>query len=99
MQNPFSGLKNIRLIDNISGMQLFQLMKPVIFLIISIVFAKKLTRAEVGQFEMFMFIGGFMTFFWVTGIIQSLLPLYNRNKTYRKVGEDENEKSPEIFNA
>lgn len=97
--NPVSGLRKIKLIDNISGLQLFQLMKPVIFLIISIIFAKKLTRSEVGQFEMFMFIGGFMTFFWVTGIIQSLLPLYNRNKTYRRVGEGGNEKSPEIFNA
>jgi hypothetical protein len=92
-------LRKIKLIDNISGLQLFQLMKPVIFLIISIVFTKKLTRAEIGEFEMFMFIAGFITFFWVTGIIQSLLPLYNRNKTYRKVGEGGNEKSPELFNA
>jgi O-antigen/teichoic acid export membrane protein len=92
-------LRKIKLIDNISGLQLFQLMKPVIFLIISIVFTKKLTRAEIGEFEMFMFIAGFITFFWVTGIIQSLLPLYNRNKTYRRVGEGGNEKSPELFNA
>lgn len=75
-------------------------MKPVIFLVISIVFTKShLTRADIGQWEMFMFIGGVMTFFWVTGIIQSLLPLYNRNKTYRRVGAGVQEKSPEIFNA
>lgn len=74
-------------------------MKPVIFLIISIVFAKKLDRADIGRFEMFMFIAGIMSFFWVTGIIQSLLPLYNRNKTYRKLGENGSQKSPEIFNA
>ena len=93
-------MRKIKLIDNIAGLQLFQLMKPVIFLIISIVFTKShLTRGEIGQWEMFMFIGGFMTFFWVTGIIQSLLPLYNRNKTYRKLGENGTEKSPEIFNA
>lgn len=94
-------LRKIKLIDNISGLQLYQLMKPVIFLIISVVLAKKLSPDEVGQFEMFMFIGGFMTFFWVTGIIQSLLPLYNRNNTYRVVGEGGNgrTKSPEIFNS
>ena len=81
-------------------MQLFQLMKPVVFLIISIVFTKShLTRAEIGQWEMFMFIAGLMTFFWVTGIIQSLLPLYHRNKTYRKIGDNGTTKSPEIFNA
>lgn len=75
-------------------------MKPVIFLIISIVFTKSyLTRAEIGQWEMFMFIAGLMTFFWVTGIIQSLLPLYHRNRTYRKMGDNGTSKSPEIFNA
>jgi len=75
-------------------------MKPIIFLIISIVFTKShLTRAEIGQWEMFMFIAGLITFFWVTGIIQSLLPLYHRNKTYRKIGDNGSAKSPEIFNA
>jgi len=48
---------------------------------------------------MFMFIAGLMTFFWVTGIIQSLLPLYHRNKTYRRLGDNSTSKSPEIFNA
>ncbi len=93
-------MKKLRFMDNISGLQLFQLMKPVIFLIISIIFTKShLTRAEIGSFEMFMFIAGFVTFFWVTGIIQSLLPLYHRNKTFRQFGENHVEKSPEIFNA
>ncbi len=46
-----------------------------------------------------MFISGLLTFFWVTGIIQSLLPLYHRNKTYRKIGDNGIDKSPEIFNA
>ena len=58
-----------------------------------------LTQADIGQWEMFMFISGLMTFFWVTGIIQSLLPLYHRNKTYRKMGDNGIDKSPEIFNA
>jgi len=48
---------------------------------------------------MFLFIGGLITFFWVTGVIQSLLPLYHRNKTYRKLGDNGEGKSPEIFNA
>jgi O-antigen/teichoic acid export membrane protein len=75
-------------------------MKPLIFLIISIVFTKShFTRGEIGEWEMFMFIAGLMTFFWVTGIIQSLLPLYHRNKTYRKMGDYSSQKSPEIFNA
>jgi len=96
-------LRKLKFIDNISGLQLFQVMKPVIFLIISIIFTKNkishLSRADIGQWEMFMFIAGLITFFWVTGIIQSLLPLYHRNKTYRKLGDNGEAKSPEIFNA
>lgn len=81
-------------------MQLFQLMKPVIFLIISIVITKsRLSIQDIGQWEMFMFIGSLLTFFWVTGIIQSLLPLYQRNKTYHKIGDKGIAKSPELFNA
>jgi O-antigen/teichoic acid export membrane protein len=93
-------LQKIKIKDNISGLQLFQLLRFVVFLVVSIVFAKShLTRAEIGQWEMFLFISSVLSFFWVTGIIQSLLPLYNRNKTYRKVGENSDGKSPEIFNA
>jgi O-antigen/teichoic acid export membrane protein len=48
---------------------------------------------------MFLFVASLFSFFWVTGIIQSLLPLYHRNKTYRRLGENINTRSPEIFNA
>jgi hypothetical protein len=75
-------------------------MRFTIFLIISIVFTKShLTSDEIGSWEMFLFIAGLMSFFWVTGIIQSLLPLYHRNRTFRKMGENNSGKSPEIFNA
>jgi hypothetical protein len=98
--NHLTGVKRLKFMDNISGLQLFQLMKPVVFLFISIIFTKShLTRGEIGSFEMFMFIAGFLTFFWVTGIIQSLLPLYHRNRTFRQFGENHAGKSPEIFNA
>lgn len=93
-------LKNIKLIDNISGLQFFQLLKFTVFLIISVIFTKShLTRAEIGSWEMFLFIAGLMSFFWVTGIIQSLLPLYHRNRSFRMLGENRSGKSPEIFNA
>src|SRR4030043_469291 len=76
------------------------LMKFTVFLIISIVLTKShLSRAEIGKWEMFLFIAGLLSFFWVTGIIQSLLPLYHRNRTYRKLGDTGTGKSPEIFNA
>lgn len=75
-------------------------MRFLIFLIVSVIFTKShLTRAEIGSWEMFLFIAGLMSFFWVTGVIQSLLPLYHRNKTFRRFGEPGKGKSPEIFNA
>lgn len=92
-------MRRLKIIDNISGLQLFQLMRPLTFLIVSIVFTKMLTVDQVGQFEMFMFMGGALTFYWVTGIIQSLLTLYNENRTYHKSGDNGTAKSPEIFNA
>lgn len=89
-----------KFIDNISGLQIFQLLRFGVFLIISIVFTKShLTRMEIGAWEMFLFAASLLSFFWVTGIIQSLLPLYHRNLTYRKVGDNGTGKSPEIFNA
>jgi O-antigen/teichoic acid export membrane protein len=76
------------------------LLKFFVFLVVSIVLAKsQITRAEIGSWETFLFISNLLSFFWVTGIIQSLLPLYNRNKTYRQIGENTDGKSPEIFNA
>jgi len=89
-----------KFINNISGLQLFQLLRFIVFFIISIVFTKShLTPTEIGSWEMFMFIASFLSYFWVTGIIQSLLPLYNRNRSFRRLGENISEKSPEIFNA
>lgn len=89
-----------RFIDNISGLQLFQLLRFAVFFIISVVFTKvHLSQGEIGAWEMFLFVASLLSFFWVTGIIQSLLPLYHRNRTYRKVGDNGSGKSPEIFNA
>ncbi|MBP1665664.1 MAG: hypothetical protein H6Q23_524 [Bacteroidetes bacterium] len=93
-------LKLTKLVDNISGLQIYQLSRFTVFLIISIVFTKShLSSAEIGKWEMFLFIAGMLSFFWVTGVIQALLPLYHRNRTYRKMGDTGTGKSPEIFNA
>ncbi|MEZ5021137.1 MAG: lipid II flippase MurJ [Bacteroidales bacterium] len=93
-------MTRLKFIDNISGLQAVQLLRFVTFLIISIVFTKShLTRPQIGNWELFLFISSLVTFFWVTGIIQSLLTLYNRNRTFREDSEKEGRKSPEIFNA
>jgi hypothetical protein len=45
------------------------------------------------------FIASAVSFFWVNGLIQSLLPLYNSNKTFRVLAVNKKSKSPELFNA
>jgi len=93
-------LTRLKFIDNISGLQAVQLLRFITFLIISIVFTKShLTRPQIGNWELFLFISSLLSFFWVTGIIQSLLTLYNRNRTFRDDSDKEGRKSPEIFNA
>jgi len=93
-------LKKLKLVDNISGLQAVQLLRFTTFFIISVVFTKShLTRAEIGQWEMFLFISSLLSFFWVSGIIQSLLTLYNRNRTFRSLGDVNARKSPEIYNS
>jgi O-antigen/teichoic acid export membrane protein len=93
-------LARLKFIDNISGLQSVQLLRFATFLIISVVFTKShLSRSQIGTWELFLFISSLLSFFWVSGIIQSLLTLYNRNRTFRVIGETEGRKSPEIFNA
>lgn len=93
----FRGLK---IFNNISSLQFFHLLRFTTFLIISILFTKShLTTKEIGDFEIMMFIAGVASFFWVTGLIQSFLSLYNNNKTFPGIKQDLNHKSPEIFNA
>lgn len=46
-----------------------------------------------------MFIYNLVSFFWVTGIIQSLLSIYNNNNVFPGVKNNPDRKSPEIFNA
>ena len=84
------------------GLQFSQILRFVTFLIISAVFTKRnlthLTNEEIGDFELMMLITSALSYFWVTGIIQSFLPLYNNNHIFTKKTHFR-EKSPEIFNT
>lgn len=86
-------------VNNISSLQIYNLLRFTTFLIISIVLTKKFTPQEVGDFEIMMFLAGLVSFFWVTGIIQSFLSLYNNNKTFPGEKTDPEARSPEIWNA
>ena len=86
-------------INSAGGLQLFQLLRFICFLVISIVFTKtNLTNEEIGIWETLVFASSALSFFWVTGVIQSLLSLYDRNIAFLRHQSPEG-KSPELYNA
>lgn len=89
----------LKRINNIAALQTFQLIRFITFLIISIVFTKSnLSLSEIGEFEAMLFFASFVSYFWLTGIIQSFLPLYKNNTVFEN-NIDSKHKSQEIFNA
>jgi len=86
-------------INNVSALQIFQLLRFLCFLAISMYFTKvPLSREDIGNWEMMMFISGALSYFWVTGILQSFLPLSQRSMAFVQYERTEG-KSPELFNA
>jgi O-antigen/teichoic acid export membrane protein len=87
-------------ISNIGSLQTIQILRFTTFLLISIIFTRSpLSVSDIGYYELSLFIASAISFFWVNGLIQSLLPLYNSNKTFRVVAVNKKSKSPELFNA
>ena len=85
-------------VDELSGLQLFQLIRYGSLLLISIILIKSgMDQETFGRYELVVFITGAVSFFWLTGIIQSLLPLYKNSKTF--ASKQDQDKSPEIYNA
>lgn len=81
-------------------MQVFQVLRFTAFLIISFVFTRsELSKKDIGDFELMLFFASAVTFFWITGIIQSLLPLFNNNNSLVSYKRKNDSKSPELFNA
>ncbi|MFO7923279.1 MAG: polysaccharide biosynthesis C-terminal domain-containing protein [Bacteroidales bacterium] len=90
----------LRKISNVGSLQLFQILRFTTFLLISVIFTKSsMPVADIGYYELSLFIASAVSFFWVNGLIQSLLPLYNSNRTFRVLSVNRKSKSPELFNA
>jgi O-antigen/teichoic acid export membrane protein len=87
-------------ISNIGSLQTIQILRFTTFLLISIIFTKSSVSVEdIGYYELSLFIASVVSFFWVNGLIQSLLPLYNSNRSFRVISVNRKSKSPELFNA
>lgn len=88
-------------VNNVKALQLFQLIRTGALFLISIVFTKTnpftgsdvLKVGEIGIYESFLLIAGAVSFFWISGMLQSLLSTYRHNKTFNP-----EERNPIFFN-
>lgn len=64
-------------IDNVRALQLFQVIRFGSLLFINIAIVKLgMPSTEVGYYETALFLANILTFFWVNGAIQSVLPIF-----------------------
>jgi O-antigen/teichoic acid export membrane protein len=87
-------------ISNVGSLQTIQILRFTTFLLISVIFANShVSVTEIGYYELSLFIASAVSFFWVNGLIQSLLPLYHSNTTFRVASINKKSKSPELYNT
>ena len=87
--------------NDVRAFQLFQLIRTGSLFLISIIFTKNnpfsgeslLSLEEIGLYETFMLITMVITFFWISGMLQSLLSMYGSNKIFNS-----EKKNPIFFN-
>lgn len=61
------------------ALQLFQLLRQGAVLLTSVLLAKSgLSTAEIGAYEMLLYLGTVATFFWVNGLLQAMPPVYGK---------------------
>lgn len=63
-------------LTHISSLQLFQLMRFGVMVLIGVVFTKtQLSTESIGEYEQFIFLSTGISFFWLNGLIRGLLPI------------------------
>jgi len=73
--------------DTLSGLQYFQLFRFGSAFLISILLPRSgLQPSSVGLYESFLFFAGIVSYFWLTGLIQALLPLASGRKSLSNQG-------------
>lgn len=82
---------NLPKLNRTSALQLFQIIRYVAIFIISVAMVKlALPVEQIGQYEMLLFLTNLLSTFWITGMIQALLPIYPAGNQH---------KTPALFNA
>lgn len=78
-------------IDSIKSLQLFNIIRYLSLVFIGIILVKSgFNTAQIGNYETLIIIGSSISFFWISGIIQTMLSSFKKSDT---------EKSPIIFSA
>jgi O-antigen/teichoic acid export membrane protein len=61
------------------ALQLFQVMRQGAVILTSILLAKSgLSTADIGAYEVLLYIGTVLTFFWINGLLQAMPPIYTK---------------------
>ena len=72
-------------LSTVSSLQIFQLTRYAGFMLISICFAQLgIPKSEIGQFEGFLLLMSFFSFFWIAGLMNSMLATYPRETDHGK---------------
>ncbi len=67
-------------LSNVSALQVFQVIRYGTLILIGIGLAKLgILPSEIGRFETFLMVSGMLTYFWVSGTINSLLAIYGKS--------------------
>jgi O-antigen/teichoic acid export membrane protein len=70
---------NQPLLNTTWALQLFQVMRLGSVLLTSILLAKSgLPTADIGTYEMLLYVGTMLTFFWVNGLLMGMPPVYSK---------------------
>ena len=79
MDSLLTRLKSQLRLSTVSSLQLFQLTRYSGFVLIGISFARLgIAKSEIGRFETFLWLMGLFSFFWIAGLMNSMLATYPR---------------------
>jgi O-antigen/teichoic acid export membrane protein len=70
-------LSRLRHPNSTAALQLFQVLRLGSLLLSSVLLAKSgLSTADIGAYEMLLYVGGTLSFLWVNGLLQGIVPLH-----------------------
>ena len=72
-------------LSSVSSLQIFQLSRYTGFVLIGLCFARLgIAKSEIGRFETFLWLMGLFSFFWIAGLMNSMLATYPRETDHGK---------------